>query len=103
MTRLFGYGAPAALVEDLRVLERSLAANAGAHAGLVQVRALVRQVQVFGFHLAKLDVRVPAAWVARRRARRSPRRGRGMRALAEADRGRCTAATTAGRAPRRSS
>ena len=61
--RLFGYQGPEGLLEDLGVVERSLAANAGGHAGLRHVRALVRRVQVFGFHLAKLDVRVPASWV----------------------------------------
>jgi len=61
--RLFGYAGPEALLEDLGVVERSLAANAGEHAGLRDVRALVRRVEVFGFHLARLDVRVPASWV----------------------------------------
>jgi phosphoenolpyruvate carboxylase len=51
------------LVEDLRVLERSLLAHRGARAGLTKVRALRRKVEVFGFHFAKLDVRVPAEWV----------------------------------------
>jgi phosphoenolpyruvate carboxylase len=61
--RLFGYVAPDGLLDELAVIERSLSASGGQHAGLLDVRALVRQVQVFGFHLAKLDVRVPAAWV----------------------------------------
>jgi phosphoenolpyruvate carboxylase len=79
-TRLFGYHSPEALLEDLRVIERSLAANVGEHAGLAHVRGLVRQVQVFGFHLAKLDVRVPAAWV-RESAQTDPPDGPGMRAM----------------------
>jgi phosphoenolpyruvate carboxylase len=58
-----GYGSPRELRDDLALIERSLAETNGAHAGLVDVRALLRQVEVFGFHLAKLDVRVPAAWV----------------------------------------
>jgi phosphoenolpyruvate carboxylase len=58
-----GYATPAELRADLARIERSLASNLGAHAGLADVRALLRQVEVFGFHLAKLDVRVPAAWV----------------------------------------
>ena len=61
--RAFGYALAEELLEELGVLERSLAANAGEHAGLRMVRALTRQVQVFGFHLARLDMRVPAAWV----------------------------------------
>lgn len=50
-------------LEDLAVIERSLAANRGERAGLSRVRALRRKVDVFGFHLARLDVRVPAEWV----------------------------------------
>jgi phosphoenolpyruvate carboxylase len=80
-TRLFGYATPEALLEDLLVIERSLAANLGAHAGLARVRGLVRQVQVFGFHLAQLDVRVPAAWV-RESVQATPPDGAGMRAMA---------------------
>jgi phosphoenolpyruvate carboxylase len=78
--RLFGYDGPAELLEDLRVVERSLAAHAGQHAGVAHVRALARQVEVFGFHLAKLDVRVPAAWV-RDAAAAQPPAGPGMRAI----------------------
>jgi phosphoenolpyruvate carboxylase len=58
-----GYRAPHELLEDLAVIERSLAANVGQHAGLSHVRTLRRQVEVFGFHLATLDVRVPASWI----------------------------------------
>jgi phosphoenolpyruvate carboxylase len=61
--RGFGYQSPKELLDDLGVIERSLEQNKGKHAGLAEVRALKRQVEVFGFHLAKLDVRVPAAWV----------------------------------------
>jgi phosphoenolpyruvate carboxylase len=79
-TLLFGYSTPEQLVEDLGVIERSLAAHAGVHAGLSHVSALARQVHVFGFHLAALDVRVPAAWV-RESARATPHEGPGMRAM----------------------
>jgi phosphoenolpyruvate carboxylase len=58
-----GYTASAELVRDLALIERSLAEHRGEHAGLAEVRAIARQVEVFGFHLAQLDVRVPAAWV----------------------------------------
>ena len=57
------YQAPAALLADLELIARSLAENRGTRAGLRLVRALERQVETFGFHLAKLDLRVPAAWV----------------------------------------
>nr|MBK7068555.1 phosphoenolpyruvate carboxylase [Deltaproteobacteria bacterium] len=58
-----GYARPDELSADLSVLERSLGENRGHRAGLRRVVGLRRQVEVFGFHLARLDVRVPAAWV----------------------------------------
>ncbi|MGO8998196.1 MAG: phosphoenolpyruvate carboxylase [Polyangiaceae bacterium] len=58
-----GYASADELHEDLALLERSLLAHGGAHAGLADVRGVLRQVEVFGFHLAQLDVRVPAEWV----------------------------------------
>ena len=58
-----GYANAEDLAADLAVIERSLEGHGGAHAGLAEVRGVIRQVEVFGFHLAKLDVRVPAAWV----------------------------------------
>jgi phosphoenolpyruvate carboxylase len=58
-----GYATPKELLDDLAMIERSLSESNGTHAGLAEVRAVTRQVEVFGFHLAKLDVRVPAAWV----------------------------------------
>jgi phosphoenolpyruvate carboxylase len=79
--RLFGYSGPDGLLEDLRIIERSLEANAGEHAGLSHIRALVRQVEVFGFHLAKLDVRVPAAWVRDAAQVEPVPEGPGMRAI----------------------
>jgi phosphoenolpyruvate carboxylase len=57
------YAAPSALLADLDLMARSLAANRGTRAGLRLVRGLERQVETFGFHLAKLDVRVAAEWV----------------------------------------
>jgi len=45
------------LSEDLEVLARSLAAHGGRHAGLFNVRRLLRRVRTFGFFLATLDVR----------------------------------------------
>lgn len=77
----FGYATPRELLDDLAIVERSLAANKGRHAGLWHVRAFRRQVEVFGFHLAKLDVRVPASWV-RDAAAATPHEGPGMRAMA---------------------
>jgi len=51
------YAGVAGFVEDLRILRRSLLTHGGertAHGGL---RDLIRQAEVFGFHLAKLDMR----------------------------------------------
>jgi phosphoenolpyruvate carboxylase len=58
-----GYPSPRELIDDLTLLERSLEKSKGLRAGLSSVRALRRRVEVFGFHLAQLDVRVPAEWV----------------------------------------
>ena len=57
------YLTPAALLADVALIARSLADHRGARAGLRLVHALARQIETFGFHLAKLDLRVPAAWV----------------------------------------
>jgi phosphoenolpyruvate carboxylase len=48
-------------VDDLELIARSLEANRGRHAGLFNVRRLLRRVRTFGFHLATLDVRQNAA------------------------------------------
>ncbi len=58
-----GYARADDLLADLAVIERSLAENRGRGAGLHRVQGVRRQVEVFGFHLARLDVRVPAQWV----------------------------------------
>ncbi len=57
------YHDPEALLDDLVLIEESLLENRGLHSGARRVRALRRQVETFGFHLAKLDVRVPTQWV----------------------------------------
>ncbi len=46
---------------DLNLIADSLRANKGEHAGLFQVRRLIRRVRTFGFHLATLDIRQNAA------------------------------------------
>jgi phosphoenolpyruvate carboxylase len=55
-----GYDRPAQLLADLDVLARSLAANRGARIAAGRLAALRRRVEIFGFHLAKLDVRLHA-------------------------------------------
>ncbi len=42
---------------DLQLIEASLLANRGEHAGLFALRRLIRRVRCFGFHLATLDLR----------------------------------------------
>jgi len=68
----WAYAEPQALLGDLELVIDSLAQNRGEHAGLRSARAFARQVRTFGFHLAKLDVRVPAAWI--REAAKDPKR-----------------------------
>jgi len=51
------YEAAAIFLEDLNIIADSLRANKGQHAGLFQVRRLIRRVRTFGFHLATLDIR----------------------------------------------
>ncbi|TAL75389.1 MAG: phosphoenolpyruvate carboxylase [Rhodanobacter sp.] len=52
-----GYPSVDEWLGDLRLIETSLAANKGDHAGAYAVRRLVWRVRSFGFHLARLDVR----------------------------------------------
>ncbi|QDU84654.1 Phosphoenolpyruvate carboxylase [Planctomycetes bacterium Pla163] len=55
-----GYGLPNEFRADLELVERSLASNAGSLSGLALVRRALWRVDVFGFHLAALDVRQDA-------------------------------------------
>lgn len=57
------YASVAEFLADLEVMHASLVANRGKRAGASRVRALMRQAETFGFHLARLDVRIPAEWV----------------------------------------
>ena len=56
---------PGELAADLDVLDRSLRANRGARIANGRLAALRRRVELFGFHIAKLDVRLHAAELAR--------------------------------------
>jgi phosphoenolpyruvate carboxylase len=51
------YKTPAELLDDLRVLRDSLCAHGAEKLALGRLIPLMRTVQVFGFHLAALDVR----------------------------------------------
>jgi phosphoenolpyruvate carboxylase len=55
-----GYPSPAALLDDLDVVARSLRANRGGRIADGRLARLRTRVELFGFHLAKLDVRVHA-------------------------------------------
>ncbi len=52
-----GYAEPAELLADLRRVERSLLDGAGAFTAAGDLRGVIRQVEVFGFHFARLDIR----------------------------------------------
>jgi phosphoenolpyruvate carboxylase len=52
-----GYGDPDELLGDLRLIERSLLRQGGHLIARAEVRDLIRQAEVFGFHFARLDVR----------------------------------------------
>ncbi len=51
------YHSSGELLEDLWIVQRSLNAYRGERAAKGQLGELVRQVEIFGFHLARLDVR----------------------------------------------
>lgn len=55
--RPYAYRNAEEFAADLQLIADSLQAHGGEHAGLFQVRRLVRRVCAFGFHLAALDVR----------------------------------------------
>jgi phosphoenolpyruvate carboxylase len=55
-----GYGAAADLAGDLEVVDRSLRENRGVRLADGRLAGLRRRVELFGFHVAKLDVRLHA-------------------------------------------
>jgi phosphoenolpyruvate carboxylase len=59
-----GYARATELLEDLRVVQRSLLRHGGERAANGELRDFLRQVEVFGFHLAKLDVRQESSKIA---------------------------------------
>ncbi len=64
-----GYGSPRELLADLDLVDRSLRANRGKRLADGRLASLRRRVELFGFHLAKLDVRLHARELARPTAR----------------------------------
>ena len=67
--RADGYSGPAELLADLELVDRSLRANRGARLADGRLASLRRRVELFGFHLAKLDVRLHARDLRRPSAR----------------------------------
>ncbi|MCE2943885.1 MAG: phosphoenolpyruvate carboxylase [Xanthomonadaceae bacterium] len=55
--RTTGYPEPETLDADLALVEDSLLAHRGEHAGVFALRRIRRRVAAFGFHLAALDLR----------------------------------------------
>ncbi len=72
-----GYRGPDELLADLDVLARSLEANRGARIAAGRLGELRRRVELFGFHVAKLDLRVHARDRDGRAREAIGRRGRG--------------------------
>ena len=52
-----GYDNPTQMLEDLRCVERCLRAGPGTFTAGGDLRDVIRQVEVFGFHFARLDIR----------------------------------------------
>ena len=52
-----GYAGPAEYLADLHAIDASLLQNRGRHAGRFAVLRAIRRAEVFGFHMATLDVR----------------------------------------------
>ena len=59
--KLEGYADAASFLADLDLIEASLRAHRGEHAGGFALRRLRRRVEAFGFHLATLDLRQDSA------------------------------------------
>ncbi|MGH3002320.1 MAG: phosphoenolpyruvate carboxylase, partial [Gaiellaceae bacterium] len=64
-----GYPCAEALLDDLRVIRDSLRAHGGARIADGRIARLVRSVEIFGFHVATLDVRLHARDLDTPRAR----------------------------------
>jgi phosphoenolpyruvate carboxylase len=64
-----GYGTVEALQADLDVIDRSLRQHGGRRIAQGRLAALRRRVELFGFHVAKLDVRFHAEELGRRTPR----------------------------------
>jgi phosphoenolpyruvate carboxylase len=61
----FAYSGVSEFLDDLRTIRESLQQNGGVRVAEGGLRDLIRQAEVFGFHLAKLDVRQESSTVVR--------------------------------------
>ena len=69
-----GYSSADQLLADLRVIRESLIANKGSRIADGGLARLERMIEIFGFHLARLDVRVHARDLDGERAERRQKR-----------------------------
>ncbi|MFC4768925.1 phosphoenolpyruvate carboxylase [Effusibacillus consociatus] len=51
------YNGPKEFLADIRLIEKSLIENKAGEIAEVKVRPLIRQIELFGFHMATLDIR----------------------------------------------
>ena len=61
-TEIPPYPSPDDFVADLECIQKSLRENRGARPADLEVDALLINARVFGFHLARLDIRQDASW-----------------------------------------
>ena len=61
----FAYSGVCEFLDDLRTIRESLLQNGGVRVAEGGLRDLIRQAEVFGFHLAKLDIRQESSTVVR--------------------------------------
>ena len=85
-SRTTGYRSAAELKEDLLVVRNSLLRHGGERIAEGGLRDFIRQVDVFGFHLARLDVRQESSRLARAVAELLNSRVEGYESLDETDR-----------------
>ncbi len=58
---VFPYESAAQLIDDLRLIAKSLRNHQGKNAGLYAVERLIRRIETFGFYMVSLDIRENAA------------------------------------------
>ena len=51
------YNSPAEFVEDLKIIDRSLRGHFADYVAEIHLKKIIRQAELFGFHLAQLDIR----------------------------------------------